>query len=108
MVGLLLSHSCVAALAVALRCGRSFFHAVRLLVQGTLRGYDQATNLILDECHERVYSSKVGRWQAGIDCSARWTLANCAVQGLLSPCCRPNTAAACCRMEWSSSCLGSM
>jgi hypothetical protein len=29
------------------------------LLQGTLRGYDQATNLILDECHERVYSSKV-------------------------------------------------
>ena len=27
--------------------------------QGILRGYDQATNLILDECHERVYSSKV-------------------------------------------------
>lgn len=31
------------------------------LLQGTLRGYDQATNLILDECHERVYSSKVRR-----------------------------------------------
>lgn len=29
-------------------------------LQGTLRGYDQATNLILDECHERVYSSKAG------------------------------------------------
>ena len=28
------------------------------VLQGTLRGYDQATNLILDECHERVYSSK--------------------------------------------------
>lgn len=24
-----------------------------------MRGYDQATNLILDECHERVFSSKV-------------------------------------------------
>lgn len=32
-----------------------------MLLQGILRGYDQATNLILDECHERVYSSKV-RW----------------------------------------------
>lgn len=32
-----------------------------MLLQGTLRGYDQATNLILDECHERVYSSKVGQ-----------------------------------------------
>ena len=29
------------------------------LAQGMLRGYDQATNLILDECHERVYSTKV-------------------------------------------------
>jgi len=28
-------------------------------LQGTLRGYDQATNLILDKCHERVYSAKV-------------------------------------------------
>ena len=28
--------------------------------QGILRGYDQATNLILDECHERVYSTKTG------------------------------------------------
>ena len=28
-------------------------------VQGLLKGYDQATNLILDECHERVYSTKV-------------------------------------------------
>lgn len=28
-------------------------------LQGLLKGYDQATNLILDECHERVYSTKV-------------------------------------------------
>ena len=28
-------------------------------LQGTLRGFDQATNLILDDCHERVYSSQV-------------------------------------------------
>ncbi|KAG7666695.1 hypothetical protein Ndes2526B_g04830 [Nannochloris sp. 'desiccata'] len=27
---------------------------------GTLRGYDQATNLILDECHERVYQDTAG------------------------------------------------
>lgn len=27
-------------------------------LQGLLKGYDQATNLILDECHERVYSTK--------------------------------------------------
>ena len=29
------------------------------LLQGVLRGYDQETNLILDQCHERVYSTKV-------------------------------------------------
>jgi len=29
-------------------------------IVGTLRGYDQATNLILDKCHERVYSAKAG------------------------------------------------
>lgn len=28
-------------------------------LQGILRGFDQATNLILDECFERVYSLKV-------------------------------------------------
>ena len=27
---------------------------------GVLRGYDQTTNLILDEAHERVYSSRAG------------------------------------------------
>ena len=25
-------------------------------IVGVLRGYDQLTNMILDECHERVYS----------------------------------------------------
>mmetsp|Transcript_10081 Transcript_10081/g.19000 ORF Transcript_10081/g.19000 Transcript_10081/m.19000 type:complete len:100 (-) Transcript_10081:200-499(-) len=29
-------------------------------VVGVLRGFDQTTNLILDECHERVYSTKSG------------------------------------------------
>lgn len=29
-------------------------------IVGLLRGYDQATNLILDECHERIYSTKSG------------------------------------------------
>jgi U6 snRNA-associated Sm-like protein LSm8 len=28
-------------------------------IVGVLRGFDQATNLILDESHERVYSTKV-------------------------------------------------
>ncbi len=34
--------------------------SISLSPQGTLRGFDQATNLIVDDCHERVYSSKVG------------------------------------------------
>ncbi|KAM3300850.1 hypothetical protein ACQJBY_041732 [Aegilops geniculata] len=29
-------------------------------IVGTLRGFDQATNIILDESHERVYSTKEG------------------------------------------------
>lgn len=31
----------------------------RLFV-GTLKGYDQATNLVLHDCHERVYSTQRG------------------------------------------------
>ncbi len=33
-------------------------------IVGVLRGYDQATNMILDECHERVYSmqARIGGW----------------------------------------------
>lgn len=34
-------------------------HHTLPMPQGTLRGFDQACNLILDECFERVYSSKV-------------------------------------------------
>lgn len=30
------------------------------LAQGFLRGFDQTVNLILDECHERVYSQTAG------------------------------------------------
>ena len=29
------------------------------LWQGTLKGFDQATNVILDDSHERVYSTEV-------------------------------------------------
>ncbi|KAJ7530639.1 hypothetical protein O6H91_14G012100 [Diphasiastrum complanatum] len=29
-------------------------------IVGVLRGFDQATNVILDESHERVYSTKAG------------------------------------------------
>lgn len=35
-------------------------------IVGVLRGYDQATNLILDESHERVYSTKSGVEQLGL------------------------------------------
>uniref|UniRef100_A0A7R9VU33 U6 snRNA-associated Sm-like protein LSm8 n=1 Tax=Chlamydomonas euryale TaxID=1486919 RepID=A0A7R9VU33_9CHLO len=27
---------------------------------GMLRGYDQTNNIVLEECHERVYSTKAG------------------------------------------------
>ena len=40
-----------ATIAVITNDGRS--------IVGILRGYDQATNIILDECHERVYSMQV-------------------------------------------------
>ena len=29
-------------------------------IVGLLKGFDQTTNIILDECHERVYSSTAG------------------------------------------------
>jgi small nuclear ribonucleoprotein (snRNP)-like protein len=29
-------------------------------LQGTLKGYDQTTNLVLENCHERVYSPAEG------------------------------------------------
>ena len=32
-----------------------------IFLQGILKGFDQATNLILDESHERVYSTKVSK-----------------------------------------------
>ena len=32
----------------------------RRALQGILRGYDQTVNLILDECHERVYNTDKG------------------------------------------------
>mmetsp|Transcript_48 Transcript_48/g.117 ORF Transcript_48/g.117 Transcript_48/m.117 type:complete len:96 (+) Transcript_48:53-340(+) len=30
------------------------------IIVGMLKGFDQLTNVILDECHERVYSSTQG------------------------------------------------
>jgi U6 snRNA-associated Sm-like protein LSm8 len=30
------------------------------IIVGTLRGFDQATNIILERCHERVYSPDEG------------------------------------------------
>ena len=29
-------------------------------IVGLLKGFDQTTNIILDECHERVFSSEAG------------------------------------------------
>ena len=29
-------------------------------MQGTLKGYDQSTSLVLEACHERVYSAAAG------------------------------------------------
>lgn len=33
---------------------------LNVLLQGTLKGFDQTINLILDESHERVFSSSQG------------------------------------------------
>ena len=35
-------------------------------IVGTLRGYDQVTNVILEECHERVYSLDAGVEQVAL------------------------------------------
>ncbi|CAL5096623.1 unnamed protein product [Urochloa decumbens] len=43
-------------------------------IVGTLRGFDQATNIILDESHERVYSTKEGVQQLVLEALwVRWT-----------------------------------
>ncbi|KAG6507269.1 hypothetical protein ZIOFF_032611 [Zingiber officinale] len=36
------------------------------IIVGTLRGFDQATNIILDESHERVYSTREGVQQLAL------------------------------------------
>lgn len=33
--------------------------SIFIFFQGVLKGFDQATNIILDESHERVFSTKV-------------------------------------------------
>lgn len=38
----------------------AFFVCVCVFFQGTLKGFDQTINLILDESHERVFSSSQG------------------------------------------------
>jgi small nuclear ribonucleoprotein (snRNP)-like protein len=48
---------CAATVSVITNDGRNII--------GVLRGYDQTTNLILDECHERVYSTKARGRGAG-------------------------------------------
>ena len=42
-------------------------------IVGVLKGFDQTTNVILDECHERVFSSAAGVEQAraSSSCHAR-------------------------------------
>ena len=37
-----------------------FWCCVVDMLQGTMKGYDQATNLILENCHERVYAVDAG------------------------------------------------
>ena len=52
---------------------------LKQMAQGVLKGYDQATNLILDECHERVYSTKVGRvaiWMFFASVHPGWSVVN--------------------------------
>ena len=39
-------------------------------IVGLLKGFDQTTNVILDECHERVFSSTNGVEQARRACVA--------------------------------------
>uniref|UniRef100_A0A4W3ICN9 U6 snRNA-associated Sm-like protein LSm8 n=1 Tax=Callorhinchus milii TaxID=7868 RepID=A0A4W3ICN9_CALMI len=47
-------------------CGWSFIHMMIIIIIiltfdiGTLKGFDQTINLILDESHERVFSSQQG------------------------------------------------
>eukprot|EP00854_Cymbomonas_tetramitiformis_P003226 gene3226-4070_t len=44
-----------------LSCDHQFIIIMFITItRGVLRGFDQTTNLILDECHERVYSTKSG------------------------------------------------
>lgn len=44
-------------------------------LQGILRGYDQATNILLQECQERVYSTKVSLW-GGVSLSQKALIVN--------------------------------
>jgi LSM domain len=65
-------------------------------LQGTLRGYDQATNLILDDAVERVYSTKVREMKMAVSCpdiaSGNWErCATCA--------CTYNQICSCCLMS---------
>ena len=69
-------------------------------IVGLLRGYDQATNLILDECHERVYSTK--------EAAAGGRILRCPCRLHLWPTPLPDShaslpAPSCrCRTEWNS------
>ena len=40
--------------------GFRFIHTIQCtLLQGLLRGYDQTNNLVIEDCHERVFSATV-------------------------------------------------
>lgn len=41
-------------------CVYTHWHMLNDFFQGTLKGFDQTINLILDESHERVYSTNQG------------------------------------------------
>ncbi len=59
--------------------------SIRLLrAQGVLRGYDQATNLILDDCFERVFSTKV---QPGMAMLLTTTRRHCPRCSIVHLCC---------------------
>lgn len=46
-------------------------------IVGLLKGFDQTTNLVLDECHERVFSSTAGVEQVCLRRLASRQLVSC-------------------------------
>ncbi|GAB4855270.1 hypothetical protein Ancab_023890 [Ancistrocladus abbreviatus] len=56
----LLSASSLSLSLLSAKVSAPFYHINPCFFQGVLKGFDQATNIILDESHERVYSTKEG------------------------------------------------